>query len=116
MDNNELVPIIIDLNIVKTKQLNESWLTMFGGAVKMILKGMFGGGGLASTPSLRNLSVKGSPSQVAAFGDALANEKRYMDSFMKHGLADSGTLTSRHRLEAAIGRFERETGLKWPFT
>ena len=101
MDNNELVPITIDLNIAKTKQLNESWLTMFGGAVKMILKGMFGGGGLASTPSLRNLSVKGSPSQVAAFGDALA---------------DSGTLTSRHRLEAAIGRFERETGLKWPFT
>ena len=115
MEDKDLVPTVVDLSAAKENKLNESFLSMFGGAVQMMLKSMFGGTSLADTPSLRTMTIKGTPSQVAAFGDALANEKRYMQSFMKNGLGDSATLNSRHKLDAAVARFERETGLKWPF-
>lgn len=110
---NDLVPIVIDLNAAKKGLVNESFLTMMGGAIKLLLTSMFGSTDLLA-PSLR-ASIKGTPSQVASFGDALAGEKRYMETFMKHGLNDPRSFRSRHDLEKAVSSFELETGLKWPF-
>jgi hypothetical protein len=62
------------------------------------------------------ISLIGSQSQVQSFMQSMSHEKRYMDSFMKHGLNDSRTLDSRHDLMQAVKAFERETGLRWPFT
>ena len=102
----DLQPLVINLN--SGDKLNESYLSMLGGAIELMLQGMFGG----ITPPIR---VQGTPSQVAAFGDALSKEKQYIDAFSKYGLGDPRSFSSRHDLEAAIAGFESETGLKWPF-
>lgn len=106
MDN--LDPHVINLDARRKGHLNESFLAMFGGAIQMLLTRMFTG---AESP----MKIKGTPSQIAAFGDALAKEKKYMESFMDHGLSDPHSFTSRHELEQAVAKFERETGILWPF-
>ena len=60
-------------------------------------------------------SVRGTTTQVDSFMAALSGEKSYMNSYIKHGLNDPKTLNHRHRLEGSVGKFEKETGLKWPF-
>ena len=109
MNNEELVPTTVNLNAVKEGELNESFLTMLGGAIETLLTQMFGHTDVASTV------VRGTPSQIASFGDALSQEKRYMETFLKYGLNDPRSFSSRHKLEGAVANFERETGIKWPF-
>ena len=109
MENHDsIVPIEIDLNAATNGELNESWLTMFGSGVKMILRRLFGH---SSAP----VSIIGTRGQVDAFTSALAGEKLYLDSMSKHGLDNPRTYQSNANLEQSIGNFEQETGLKWPF-
>jgi len=105
---SNLSPRTINLNVKKSGQLNESFLAMFGGAIEMMLRRMFTG---AESP----MKIRGTPSQITAFSDALAKEKNYMESFMKYGLGDPRSFSSRHSLEQAVASFERETGIVWPF-
>jgi len=110
--SSELQPIIINLNATKEGLLNESWLAMFGGAIEMFLKAMFRGD---TGPFTSKYSVRGTPSQVAAFGEALGKEKKYMQTFLNHGLNDPRSFNSKAELSTAVANFERETGIKWPF-
>jgi hypothetical protein len=112
MSDSELVPVIINLNASREEKLNESFLTMFGSAVESMLNQMFGGS-VIDTPS--SAVIRGTPSQVAAFGDTLSKEKKYMQVFQKHGLNNPQSFRSRHELERSVANFERETGIKWPF-
>ena len=105
---SDLTPIEIDLTVDPNK-IDESWLVTFGTLTKQLLKYMFGG---TSAPA----KIRGTPGQVSSFTDALGKEKRYMDSFLRHGLNDERTLRSRSRLLKAVSSFERETGLRWPYT
>lgn len=113
---SELIPIVVDLNTAQTGAVNESWLSMFGGAVEMMLKRMFHQPEPLDFGSDVTYTVRGTPSQIASFGEALSGEKQYMESFLEHGLNDPRSFSSRHDLQRSIGNFERETGLKWPFT
>ena len=110
--SNELQPIVVDLNASRNGTLNESWLAMFGGAIQLLLKSMFGGD---NSPASLRTSIRGTPEQVAAFGDVLGKEKRYMETFLKHGLNDPASFKSKATLNTAVANFERETGIKWPF-
>ena len=105
---SDLVPIEINLN-VDPKEIDESWLVTFGGLTKLLLKYMFGG---RAAPA----KIRGTSLQVSAFTNALGREKRYMDAYLKHGLNDERTLSSRSKLNSAVSKFERETGLRWPYT
>lgn len=107
MDDKELVPINIDLN--SSDKLSESWLLMFGGAIKYLLRSLFG----ESSPI--PVSVRGTPSQLEAFSKTLAGEKRYMDSFYQYGLNDPKTYQAKSVLDNAIKGFESTTKVKWPF-
>ena len=107
LKEEKIVPIVIDLTESKKNQLNESFLAMLGGGVEMLLKRMFG------APSVP-VTVKGSESQLSTFADALVREKKYMDSYIKNGLANPTTMRSKHSLDKAVANFETETGLKWP--
>ena len=111
--SDSLQPAIINLNANKEGLLSESWLTMFGGAVKYLLQGMFGSE--KRTYGAINAIIKGTPSQIASFGDALSKEKRYMETFLKHGLNDPHSFSSKASLNTAVANFEKETGIKWPF-
>ena len=100
--------IVIDLN---DKTLNErlSSYSSFANNVRDMLIAMnMAGLGTRAT-------IKGTQKQIEAFFGALKNEKRYMDSYIKHGLDDTRTLMNKRDLDRAISGFERETGLRWPF-
>ena len=90
-------------------QLNEAMYSQFSLKVREMLLDLYHAGFRLPT------SITGTQAQIDAFMRALQNEKLYMDAYMKHGLGDSRTMMSRNTLNQAVGRFERETGLRWPF-
>lgn len=106
--DQEIQEIEIDLNAAANGRVNESFLRMFGGAIKMIMNSMFGG---SSVP----VTVKGSQSQVRDFARVLGREKKYLENYKKFGLDNPQTYKSRYSLGSAVKKFERGTGLKWPF-
>jgi len=107
--DGELVPIVIDFTqIGPDGQVSESFLTMFGSGIKMIMQRMFGGGKLP-------VSVRGNQRQVKAFGRTLAGEKKYYKNYVKYGLNSPKTYRSKYALNKQVSKFERATGIKWPF-
>lgn len=105
---NELPTIHINLD--RKGKLNESFLLMFGTAIKMIFQRMFG-----QDVYLPDMKITGSPQQMQSFTSALAGEKRYFDSYVRYGLNDPRTYNDKYKLENAVRDFERDTGIKWPF-
>ena len=102
----------IIINLEEYKMLNETAsLVSLGAKIKQMLYAMF------ASPGERfgTFLVKGNKSDLALFGTALFAEKNYMDSYLKHGLNDPDVLNNRYKLERAVGNFEKETGIKWPF-
>jgi hypothetical protein len=110
---NKKNPPIIDLGMAKRnttddKQLLNEWLDVLGAWIEHILGGMFGKSSLSGT-------VKGTQSEIQAFSNALAGEKRYMEAYKRYGLDNQATLNNKYKLEDAVRKFEQETKLKWPF-
>lgn len=101
--------IVIDLNQEETLKEFRSTMTPFAGQVRSMLLDLYQAG--VNIP----FSLKGTQKQIEAFFRALKNEKRYMDSYMKHGLGDGRTMMNKRDLDRAVSSFERETGLRWPF-
>jgi len=106
---SELVKNTIYLNNLDG-QLSERVYSKFAGMVRSALLDLYYAG--MNVP----LKLVGNRSQIDAFMNSLQREKRYMDAFVKYGLNDSRTLGSKHDLTKAITVFEKETGLRWPFT
>ena len=108
-NTGDIQPIELNLNMMNEKQLDELFnpLAHFGGAVKLILKQMFGG---SSIP----VNVRGNSSQVKSFSKALGSEKKYIKTAAKYGLDNPRTYKDKFKLRGAIQKFERATGLKWP--
>ncbi len=101
------------INLEELKMVNEvlgSSLVSFGAKVKEMLFSMFSDTG----ETFKTFYIKGRKPDILSFGAALASEKKYMDSYLKHGLNDPRVLNNRYRLERAIEKFEKETGIKWP--
>jgi len=106
--SGELQEIDIDLNSMSRGELDESFLRMFGWAIEKIMGSMFGG---ASIP----VTVKGTQSQVRDFSKVLGKEKDYLLKYKKYGLDNPQTYRSKYSLDSAVKKFERSTGIKWPF-
>jgi len=102
--------IIIDLDEAKLLKEYSASLVSFGAKVKKMLYNMFAESGESYT----NFYIKGKRPDVISFGAVLSSEKKYMDSYLKHGLNDPRVLQNRYSLERSIEKFERETGIKWP--
>jgi hypothetical protein len=103
--------VTIQFNITRMKEasrIDESFLSMFGGWVKYILKAMFGD---INIP----VNITGNQREVEAFAKTLAGEKNYIDAVTRYGLNNKNTYNSKYALDKAIQGFEGETGLKWPF-
>jgi len=117
-ESDEIVPVVLDLNIAKSGEINESFLTMFGSTIKILLRKMFQGNtGRSGQGAFGHGAVKirGTQSQIKSFSDALNKEKAYITSYQKYGLDDPKTYKNKARLKSSISKFERDTGLKWPF-
>ena len=104
---DDLIPVEIDLNAAKKGEISESFLRIMGGFIETIMGRMFGTNAVP-------ISIRGTRSQIDAFGKTLQGEKRYMQAYQKYGLNDPQTYNSKYALDRAIQGFERETGIKWP--
>ncbi len=107
-NEKDIAPIVIDLGVNRRGEINESWLAQFGGAIKMILQRMFGG-------DFVPVSVRGNKREIDHFANALQKEKNYIKAMNSYGLNNPNTYRSRSALDNAISKFERGTGIKWPF-
>ena len=105
---DDLSTEVLDLGAARRGELTESYLTSMGTMLQIALQRMFAGAG-------GSMKVTGSRKEVESLKRTLSGEKRYMDSFMKHGLDDPRTFKSKSQLMRAVKEFERATGLKWPF-
>ena len=107
-EEKELAPIEIDLGVARRGELDESFLTMFGSGLKMIMQRMFGG---VDIP----VKVRGSRSEIRSFAQALNKEKKYIKTLSNYGLNDPRTYKDKYKLRRSVKSFERKTGIKWPF-
>ena len=108
IEEDKIAPVIIDLGAPKRGEMNENWVGMFGGAVKLILKKLFEGQSIPAT-------IKGTPSEIRSFAEALNREKDYLEKYNEYGLDNPQTYKSKYKLEQAVNTFERKTGIVWPF-
>lgn len=107
---DKLGEITINFSELRKRQINESFLAMFGGWVEHILKSMFGGG-YSTLP----VQVVGTKRELESFTATIGSEKRYIESARRHGLDHPTTYKNKAKLDVAVKNFERDTGLKWPF-
>jgi hypothetical protein len=110
INEEKLQPIIIDFEELKSKKLNESYYSMMGAWIKMIIDNMFG----TSFAGL-NLQIRGTEREVRSFTNAVASEKKHIQTARDYGLNNPRTYKSRAILSKAVKGFEKATGLKWPF-
>ena len=104
----DLNPIVIDLEEIKQNKLDESLLVTFGWAIKKLLKSILGD---VSLP----VHLKGNPSDVRSFLGALGAERSFIQDYKNFGLNNPQTYKSQAALGTAVDKFERKTGIKWPF-
>ena len=109
-DDNSIVPVEINLNAVTSGTVDERMLRQMGWQIEWTLAQMFG-----KPMQPGNTKITGTAAQLAAFAAVLGREKKYIDVFNKLGLGNERTFSEKWKLDLAIRRFERETGLKWPF-
>lgn len=81
----------------------------FGVYVKRLLSAIFRG----KTYGL-GIKITGTKSELKAFVEAIEAEKNYIYLARRYGLDDLRTYKFKYKLETAIDRFERKTGLRWP--
>jgi len=107
----ELVKDTLNLNQLNTPLSERVRIyNKFAGEIEGLLLSLYQAG--VDVP----INITGTTTQIDSFSKALAREKRYMDSYLNHGLNDARTLNSRHKLADAVKKFENETGIRWPFT
>jgi len=99
----------IDLGTARRGELNETFLSAFGNAVKMMLSWTFGSN--VFFPK----QVKGTQREVESFKRALQGERDYMKTYARLGLNNPRTYDNKYKLDVAVKDFEKTTKLKWPF-
>jgi len=104
--------IHLQLNQKDKTTLNENVYTDFSNDVYFLMQSLYGPEAAGMNTKL---SLAGSQNQIISFFAALQSEKKYMDSYIKHGLNGGQTINSRYQLQDAVKKFEFETGLRWPF-
>jgi len=109
-DGGDIVPAVIDFNKMRDDdgEINESWILTFGSTLRWLMPSLFRGGNLP-------INIRGTKSQVGNFANVLSKEKRYLQSWKSTGLDSPVTYKNKGKLDSAISKFERATGLKWPF-
>ena len=108
VQENKLIKMVVDLEKVKKFELQEKVYTDFANQIKKILSSLFKNTQLP-------MSVKGRPSEVKSFAEAIKKETEYINAIKEHGLEDPKTVKSKFQLERAVKEFERRTGIRWPF-
>jgi hypothetical protein len=104
----EIKEKIINLEEVKLRRLDENFLHMFGSWVKFLLRGLFGDFDIP-------VSVIGKKKDVEHFAKVIGSEKKYIETAKQHGLNHAATYKDKAKLDNAVKKFEKATGISWPF-
>ena len=101
---------IIDFAEIRKGKLDEMIGTYAGLGIhiKNILSAMF-------RKSSYPVSMRGSQVEMMAFMEMISKEKAYMEAYSRYGLDDPRTYKNKSKLDVAVDKFERKTGIKWPF-
>lgn len=107
---DELIEIKIDFEEMREQQgqMDEAFANMFGNWIGYMMRAMFGE---IEIP----ISVRGKPNEVKSFAKAIGHEKKYVQTAKRYGLDDPRTYKSKNLLKNATSKFEKVTGIKWPF-
>ena len=132
-----LTTIDIDLEKLKKNSLNEVYAAQFAAQLKYLLGYLTAPGRFSSmnmsTPSgpgrfsslkleerdeapTAGVKITGSKKDLESFSNVMSHEKKYMDSYLEHGLGSPEIIDDKLSLEKAVHSFEHQTGLKWPLT
>ena len=143
LSEDKLRPLEINFYKLKNNRLQESFLAMFGGTLKAVLKRMFGkiptpdeytkmvaeseenelipedkqqpvDQQKEPTPNFE-LIVSGTDEGILSFVAALKAEHQYMDAYLISGMDNEETKEAKYLLNDAVEVFEKNTGLLWPF-
>ena len=104
---NEILDLADFKKLDESAAIYENILNVFAAWIQYLLSKMFKGRRIP-------VRVRGTRIEVERFTDALVNEKKYMDLIKKYGLDDPMTYKQKARLDMAIKKFERESGIVWP--
>ena len=104
----KLVKTVIDFEELRSKKVDEMFLSEMGGWFKLALNWMFGG---AAAP----IAFRGTERELKSLSSALGGEKNFIETAKRFGLDHPTTYKSKSKLDIAIKGFEKETGLQWPF-
>ena len=114
--------MVIDLT--KKHLLKETHWETLGSWSKTLLKWMYGDDVQVvanvneeeeDTIKGPKFTIRGKQRDVKAYADAIVREKDYLDAYVQHGKEHMQTTKARERLNIAVDKFERTTGLMWPF-
>ena len=109
-EDGDLAPAVIDFTKMRddSGEVSESYLLTFGLALRWLMPALFRGGSMP-------ISIRGTKPQIKSFANVMSKEKRYLESWKSNGLDSPHTYKNKANLSSAIARFERTTGVKWPF-
>lgn len=101
-DRNKNKKPVLDLGIMKSGIISESFLRMFGFWIKKILERTFG---MNSVP----VNIRGTQEQITSFANALSKEKKYIENLDKLGLTNPQIYKNKKELKIATEKFTRKT-------
>lgn len=112
--------MVIDLTTDK-KLLNESWLNNFGEWNKFLLNYIYGKDAkdfymINEEEQDIKFKVRGTVKDIKAYADAIMAEKEYLEKYAQFGKDHPMTNKQRIYLNQAVDKFEKTTGIRWPFT
>ena len=102
----------VDLRKLKEGVVTEGAYTQFGALVKMWMRNLMGG---KSFSTMARYRLTGSKVDISSFINVMGNQKTFIKSAARFGLSDPKTYMNKFKLKSAISRFERQTGIQWPF-
>lgn len=94
--------------IIDFTSLNETNMNQMAAQVQRLMN-------IIMTGTYYPAEIRGTPMQLDRFSRALAAEKDYVIAYNKYGLNSPSTYRNRYKLDSAVNKFERDTGLVWPF-
>tara|TARA_Y100000813_G_C24067579_1_gene307089 strand:+ start:417 stop:761 length:345 start_codon:yes stop_codon:yes gene_type:complete len=113
--------VVIELS--KEKELmSEDYLRAVGAWSKWILNRMFPGGDIGvrlkeeeQESAEGGFVIRGKYRDVKAYAQALGRERDYIVAAAEYGDEHPITVKAKAELDQASNKFERLTGVKWPF-
>ena len=110
-EDGDLVEKVIDFKKMRNEkgELDESWILTFNAILRWMMPQLFRGNSIP-------VSIKGTPTEVRSFANVMNREKRYLQSWKDNGLDNPTTYRNKSLLNKGIDKFQRITGLKWPFS